>query len=69
MSARIVFHVVNTTCKDICHAESSLEAVRTQYYLSTQIEMENVVVSAPGNRQPADVEISNGNIGSSGEGS
>ena len=45
MSARIVFHVVNTTSKDISHAESALEALRTQYYLSTQIEMESVVVS------------------------
>jgi len=50
MSARIVFHVVNTMSKDIGHAESSLEATRTQYYLSTQIEMEGMAVSEPGNR-------------------
>ena len=50
MSARIVFHVVNTTSKDIGHAGSSLEATGTQYYLSTQIEMESVVVSTLGNR-------------------
>lgn len=50
MSARIVFHVVNTTSKDISHAESSLEAARTQYYLSTQIELESVVMSGPLNR-------------------
>jgi hypothetical protein len=44
MSARIVFHVANTTSRDISHAESSLEEVRTQFYLSTQIEMGSVVV-------------------------
>jgi len=44
ISTRIVLHVVNTTSKDISHAESSLEAARTQYHLSTQIEMESVVV-------------------------
>lgn len=43
MSARIVFHVVNTTSKDIGRAESSLQTVRTQYDLSTQIELGSVV--------------------------
>ena len=47
MSARVVLHVVNTTSKDIGHVESSLESARTQYRLSTQIQMEGVVVSAP----------------------
>jgi hypothetical protein len=42
MSARIVFHVVEMTPKDISHAESSLEA---QGCLTTHIEMEGVVVS------------------------
>lgn len=37
MSARIVFHVVETTSKDITQAESSLEAIMT-----THIEMESV---------------------------
>lgn len=49
MSARIVFHIVETTSKDFTRAESSLEAVVTQY-LTTHIEMENVVVSPPSDR-------------------
>lgn len=47
MSARIVFHVVETTSKDISRAESSLEAATVQWYLTSHIEMEGVVVSPP----------------------
>ncbi|KAF9649528.1 hypothetical protein BDM02DRAFT_3113544 [Thelephora ganbajun] len=39
MSARIIFHVVNTTSKDISNAELSLEVGKTQYYSTTHIEM------------------------------
>lgn len=46
MSARIVFHVVETTSKDITRAESSL--VATQSCLTTHIEMEEIVTSPPG---------------------
>jgi len=42
MSARIVFHVVETTSKDISRAESSLEAVTTLCYLTAHIEMEGL---------------------------
>ena len=47
MSARIMFHVVETTSKDIVHAEWSLEEGMTQFCLTTHIEMEGVVVSPP----------------------
>lgn len=47
MSARILFHVMETTFKDISHAESSLEAVTTQCHLTSHIEMESVTVSPP----------------------
>jgi hypothetical protein len=47
MSARIVFHVVEMTSKDITRAESSLEEAATQWYLTSHIEMEGVVVSPP----------------------
>lgn len=46
MSARIVFHVVETTSKDITRAESSL--IMTQCCLTTHIEMEEVEISPPG---------------------
>jgi hypothetical protein len=63
MSARIVFHVVGTTSKDISRAESSLEAAITQYYLTTHIEMESIVVSPPApDPTKGDVEGLNGGM-------
>ena len=47
MSARIVFHVVETTSKDFSRAESSLEEAISQYYLTTHIEMESIVIPPP----------------------
>ena len=55
MSARIVFHVVETTSKDISRAESSLEAATTRCYLTSYIEMEAVVVSPRNNPEQANV--------------
>lgn len=44
MAGRIVFHVVETTSKDISLAELSLEAALSQCCLTTHIEMEDVAV-------------------------